>query len=348
MGELQRRALLGLGALGAQQKTAPATPIEWESATLDAAVFEALRTADRAGDRELARDYAAAMEGAYAAAGGLARRLHADGVNAEFAARLHLSRPFVEGVAAWPRVAAAAQRVFVERAAADHDEGADLREVSGGRAVHVLVRLERFAGPPGALAHWLAHELAHVDDVVDPAFGAAPGFAWPGRTPGEQHRQRDRYRALWCFSIDARLEPRGLARTDARARRAFVAEAFRDVPPRVLDAVTATLSARAPTHAELLDAAVDPCALAAIAGVRLTPEERRELAEAKRPATCTLCAFPTTGWSRPADWTPAMVLMVRTRKPRWSPADGACEQCRECYESRAGAIAAAANPGGAR
>ena len=82
---LSRRALLALAVPPSDGKPAAGlrrAAVDWEAAALDAAVFAALRAAARAGDTLIHMQYAAAMEDAYGAGTALARRLHADTVNA--------------------------------------------------------------------------------------------------------------------------------------------------------------------------------------------------------------------------------------------------------------------------
>jgi hypothetical protein len=311
----------------------PAAPsIRWEPELLARVVADELERRSRAGQGARAWRYHQAAEPLYAL--GLEERAQAffelDLATAE---ELALDRPLAEAIAraGWP--AGAVAEVLLSPAAKPAEMGADLEPRPKEARVILRVGPSLFAEGRG-LAQFLAHELCHIADLLDPGFGYTGDRRLRGAATSEI-TIRDRYRALWCASIDARLH---------RARRApakllderitAVLDAFR------LDAgdtasIRSWLERAAPSHARLLAIAVRPPELAVEC-----PEVRAMRIVADR-TTCPLCTFPEYPACRDGRELPAAVqAAVRIDAPSWSPADGLCSRCTEIYSQ------AVSQPGG--
>lgn len=174
-------------------------------------------------------------------------------------------------------------------------------------AVLLRLRVERFERVD-ALQRYLRHELGHVADQLDPAFGYADVDVDPP--------VRERFALLWSVRVDARAEAAGreplrdaaawLKRVQASWPWADVRRSFEDLR-----------SAPAVTHADLLAWASEP----------------RRFVGGGGAARCPLCRFPTLVWGRLGDEVAALIAAAF---PSWSRADGACGQCVEGYEVKAG------------
>jgi len=154
--------------------------------------------------------------------------------------------------AGWP---AGAVAEVVVTPATGRGEGADLRPRAGAGAV-VLLALEPARLGTRALAPFLRHELMHISDLLDPEFGY-DGDRRLGDGVGTEVRVRERYHALWCASIDARLATAG--RADPALAEASASRAVRTLglEPGDLPAAQSWLAER-PTHSRLRACAESP------------------------------------------------------------------------------------------
>lgn len=181
---------------------------------------------------------------------------------------------------------------------ASGDEGAFLAANRG--AVLVRLRPERFERID-ALQRYLRHELGHVADQLDPAFGYADVDVDPP--------VRERFALLWSVRVDARAgEP--LRDPDEWLKRVQAAWPWADVRRSFQDV-------RDATHAQLLAWAREPHTFVGGGGA----------------GRCPLCRFPTLVWGRIGD---EVAALIAADFASWSRDEGACGQCAEGYEIKAG------------
>lgn len=206
------------------------------------------------------------------------------------------------------------------------EEGADLYvNPDGARTGIVTLLPARFAGGLAA-ALWLApllhHELHHIEDMLDPAFGYAPGFNVSHASGSSQRLLRDRYRLLWAITIDGRLTARKLATVASREQReAEFAKAFDFLPSgRRQQFFNELWNNPAPRHEQLASLAGDP------AGVK-------SVHQATPGALCPLCGFPTFHWADAAALGDRLRGLIEAERPAWTPEQGVCKRCVEVLEA---------------
>lgn len=237
-----------------------------------------------------------------------------------------------------------ASEVLIALAAASHEEGADLSLENANGSGHAVKRVgirlqaDRFFDAK-ALRRYLRHELLHVVDLLDPGFGYEGEIRLAVVSPAEENIIRNRYRLLWCLSIDARLESAGgepLADRDSH-RKEFDAH-YRKFAPTLRDAIFERLWRPEPlSHLLLLKMATGSDAL-----LRIGSEAGRTGSETLRPAPlpgspCPLCRFPSYHFVE--DHTileRTLVTEIQQEFPDWRVDDGLCERCLEGYTLRVG------------
>jgi hypothetical protein len=183
--------------------------------------------------------------------------------------RLDLGRPLGQALDEQPSIRAGAQSCLLVRAAAQHDEGADLhvdpleRDARAGAAGRTLLgrpRPEAFCFPERLLV-FLRHELQHVADMLDAGFGYEPTLPAAGPDPAQQRLLLGRYAVLWDITVDGRLERRGQAAQGVKAiRRREFERAFPTLGERGTPLFERLYSGEPPPHADLLAIARDPLA----------------------------------------------------------------------------------------
>ncbi|NUQ72539.1 MAG: hypothetical protein HUU21_03210 [Polyangiaceae bacterium] len=208
--------------------------------------------------------------------------------------------------------------VLIGPAAVAREEGADLTPHQRTRVV-MRLRPSRF-GDRENLAAFLAHELGHISDLIAPEFGYSGDRLVPTAGSSE-HLVRDRYRAMWCASIDLRRKRIPAPVREERVRA--VLKAF-GIDDRDAASVGRWLSDPIP-HATLLSCAENPRHLAEVCpGLRGRPDAAR--------TRCPICKLPAFPACPPADdLHQAVQSAIRADVPGWSPSDGTCQRCREIY-----------------
>jgi hypothetical protein len=302
---------------------APAPPdalVDYEPRLVEAAVLAALRgrpeepTFRAECDLAYALDDPDLRESAF-------RVLHAD-----WFARLGLAEVVLTSLDAEPTVRRGVDRCLATLARTRRDEGAELFVAAAnaeGRARRTLVlslHPETFADS-GGLRALLARELLHVADMLDPAFGYAPGDPAALSLPPALFRAR--YAVLWRAAVDGRLVRRRRLQPSVRGARlreftttfsmlgSGVGAAFE----RVFDGTV--------THADLVRLALHP-----------------SVGEGRPPGPhtgerCPLCACPTYDFEPEPERLPeALRARIRASFPAWSPAAGLCWQCADLYGAR--------------
>jgi hypothetical protein len=317
--------------------------IQYDPLLTETVVLQEITRRQDAGDPALFREYHVAADPLY--------HRRPDARDAAFE-RLHdqffIMLGFAESVQRplrdFPRIGEQASELLVALAASSAEEGADLSLGEANesgllvRRVGIRLRADRFLDPAG-LHRYLRHELLHVVDLLDPNFGYKGEIRLAVASPAEENIIRNRYRLLWCLSIDARLESAGgepLADRDSH-RRDFDAQ-YRKFSPTLREAIFVRLWRPEPlSHSLLLQMATGSQAL-----LRLAGDGGQTGSETPRPAPlpgspCPLCRFPSYHFVE--DHTildRALVTEIQQDFPHWRIDDGLCERCLEGYALRVG------------
>lgn len=233
--------------------------------------------------------------------------------------RLGLDRPLHSALAEAPDLVRRTRGCLVARAASTKEEAADLVGDSGPAPAlpTLLVRLRpESLLEAGGLVPFLRHELAHVADMLEPAFGYERSLPASDGGPSYELLLRDRYRAVWCTTIEGRLFRRGLAGARGSRLREF-ARAFPMLGEGTEQVFARWFDEPHPTHPAIVDFVLNPPEGGAGAG------------------RCPVCRLPTrTLDARPERLTPAAVREIQARHPSWRTAQGICPQCAELFLAR--------------
>jgi len=260
-------------------------------------------------------------------------------LHAAYFERLGLTTPFESVLREFPVFEAHVRAIYVAQVIAASDESVDLTPPRGANAqrdIGVRVRAERMLDAP-QLEIYLRHEWMHLSDLLDPGFRALERTAWNARSAAEERLLRERYRVLWCATIDGRLERLGKPTGEPKpARRAEFDRLFRRLPVETRSGAFDRLwDGDRPSHLDLMALAESLTTLRRFAetGVVLpASDETEEVPEPVEGAPCPLCRFSTFRWVMPTESDSAIVERIRADFPRWHPQEGVCERCYERYE----------------
>lgn len=282
-----------------------------EPGLVEALVAAELQHAERSGDRATLHAYREFVEPLY-------ERLAPDEREHAFA-RVHLvwfeQRGWREWFAArWAELSeldARATGLLLLAAPRKHDEGAVLGRDGTGICLRLMPT--RFTNRP-RLAAFVRHELLHAWDMLDPAFGYR---IEPQETFTAANQVAERYHALWCAYVDARLTRRELeplAELDAHQRDLM--QVFPSLSAEQFAELLQVFKTNALTHRDLYERA---------------RQAQGERTITPRPgARCPLCHFPTFDWAK--DIAPQVAQVIHTDFPSWDVSLGACARCVERYE----------------
>jgi hypothetical protein len=253
----------------------------------------------------------------YAVADADEREARFEELHGRWFTRLGLDRPLHTALGERPEITLAVAACRVGRAPSRREETADLLGAPGEPPTLLVGLRPESLSDPG-LVHHLRHELGHVADMLDPAFGYERSL--PG-TPGGaafENLLRERYRAVWCASLDGRAARRGHAAGGALAkRRAEFARAFPMLGPEADEALQLWFAEPRPTHAAIVAFILSPGGAAMGAG------------------RCPVCQLPTHALDPcPERLTDAARRALETDFPDWEAAQGLCVQCADLYLAR--------------
>lgn len=317
--------------------------IQYDPLLTEAVILQEIARRQEVGDPALFREYHVAADPLYHrrpdAREAAFQRLHA-----QFFTRLGFAEILQTELREFPRIEAQTSEVVVALAAGSHEEGSDLSlgeaNGSGHPAKRVGIRLQadRFLDS-GALRRYLRHEFLHVVDLLDPDFGYEGEVRLAVASPAEENIIRNRYRLLWCLSIDARLEYAGsepLASRDRR-RREFDAQ-YQKFAPAVREAIFERLWRPGPLpHRVLLQMATGSEALLCLAG---DAGQTRSQTPRRAPlpgSPCPLCRFPSYHFVEDNYLLDrALVAEIQKDFPSFTVDDNLCERCLEVYALQAG------------
>lgn len=279
--------------------TFEAMSIQYDPLLTEAVTLQEIARQQELGDPALFREYHVAADPLYhrrpEAREAAFQRLHS-----EFFTRLGFAEILQAELREFPAIETQALEVVVALAAGSHEEGSDLSLAEANDRSHpakrVGIRLQanRFLDP-GALRRYLRHEFLHVVDLLDPDFGYEGEIRLAVGSPAEENIVRNRYRLLWCLSIDARLAFAGkepLADRDSR-RQEFDAQ-YRKFAPTVREAIFEELWQPQPlSHRTLLQMATGSEALLRLAGDADQTRSESPLRAPLPGSPCSLCRFPS-------------------------------------------------------
>lgn len=251
-------------------------------------------------------------------------------------AKLGFAESLQTGLRAFPEIEAQVAELLVALAGAAAEEGADLSPEQGNGSGHAITRVGIRLQPHrfldlAALQRYLQHELLHVVDLLNPEFG------YERETVG--NIVRNRYRLLWCLSIDARLETAGrepLADKPMHWRQ-FDAQ-YGKFAPEVRETIFERLWRPEPvTHPFLLQMAMDSEGL-----LRLVGDAGQKGEGSPRPtllpgSPCPLCRFPSYHFVEHHSLLDAtLTAAIQQDFPDWTSDKGLCARCLEAYTLRTG------------
>lgn len=303
--------------------SSPDTPLHLEPGLVDQLLVRVRHTPTLLPDAGALQAFDATLDHIYRSASGGDRRRALDREGAQLVAHLGVTERVARVLRDYAPVQARLARVILS-AAAPGDQRVDVHGPDASGSLSLVIRLEVEVWlDAGRMDRTLRHELEHAHDMLDPAFGYDPAAGWPGSTHGQRQQARQRFTAVWCCTVDARLARAG--REPTATRDTYAAELTRlisDAAACDRTALIEELSAeRRWTHRELLDCA----------GRRY-----RGVVAGRGPSggPCPLCGFPSTDWSDPLTLPGVIVQGIQDDFPGWKPEEGSCLRCRECYESR--------------
>lgn len=255
-------------------------------------------------------------------------------LHSQFFATLGFSDTLHLEFRAFPEIEAQVAEILVALAAASAEEGADLslgQDNGATKRVGIRLQPDRFLDLP-ALQRYLRHELLHIVDLLNPTFG------YEGDTVGN-NIIRDRYRLLWCLSIDARLEATGgEPLTDQQTHRRQFDAQYGKFAPAVRHAIFERLWRPEPvSHACLRQMAMDSEGLLRLAGEAGQQEEGRPRPPLLPGSPCPLCRFPSYHFvDNHSLLDSTLTAEIQQDFPDWTGDDGLCERCMEAYTLRTG------------
>lgn len=283
------------------------TAIRLEPELVEAVVLAELEQSETAGDGSLSREYHQLADPLYERVPPEERERAFDRINMNYFERLGFLGLLSTTWGEFPDLDSSARGLLVLTARGKHEEGAVIGK--DGESVCLRILPFRFSNRRRLIA-FLRHELLHAADMLNPA--------WGYRLGSHSDREAERYRALWCASVDSRLALRGWdPLLSSQAHREDLDERFDSLPEARRTALFDAVRNGEPlTFPEMIAITQEAEALSPRLG--------------RRPgARCPLCAFPTHSWA--ADIEPVVAERIRSDFPDWQLKDGLCGRCAERY-----------------
>ena len=286
----------------------------FEPALMEAVILAEIEQFERRGDQRLTRAYHRTADPLYETTAPDQLNAAFDELHADFFNQLGFARLVAATFNEFPELQKRAPSLLVLAARSKSEEGAVIGR--DGHSVCLRLLTGRFADH-NRLGAFIRHELLHAADMLDDAFGYRVEYS---ESIGAANLLADRYRALWCAHVDARLIRRGLKPLADRETH------YRDFDARFN---RATEQARAAAFAQLWQA--DRLTHAQITAIARQPDlqdDRHHTANVPG-APCPLCRFPTHRWA--TEIPPGVAAAIRADFPHWQIEEGACERCVEVY-----------------
>ena len=140
--------------------------------------------------------------------------------------RLGLRELFENVIAEFPIVANSGAEIFIKRVWMAREEGSQLYK-DGFEATVMLALQPARVMECGFLQSFLRHELLHISDMLDTRFQYSPHAVLGGDSEITDNLIRDRFRLLWNWFVDGRLQRRGYTLAQSlEKQRAMLDKAF--------------------------------------------------------------------------------------------------------------------------
>jgi len=232
--------------------------------------------------------------------------------------QLSLHQPFQFAIHQFPLLRTSNVLIFIKKVCTQKEEESELYGQQEDKTVYVGLQAMRVLDDT-FLNSFLCHEMMHISDMLDSHFQYSPHPNLGGRSEVEDNFIKDRFRVLWNFYVDVRLEKMGLStllprdhhqRNFNRAFPLWGGEQKEKVLHRILKEDRLT-------QAELLHFAND---------------QRAQKTFEEGGRRCPLCDFIC--YERVKDWSGEGALVIRAIQkdhPNWLPSSGVCLQCFEMY-----------------
>ncbi|MBI3990329.1 MAG: hypothetical protein HY347_12020 [candidate division NC10 bacterium] len=308
--------------------------IQYDPALMEEVISLAVKRGEERGDLRLFQEYHTLADALYERFSSERREEAFLKLHRTLFQKWGFSEPIARALEEFPEVGGLVREIFVARALAKKEEGADLSQ--DRRSVGIKVRSERFLEAKG-LRRFLRHELQHIADMLDPTFDSIPQEILAS-SPMEENLIKDRYRALWAISVDGRLSKGGketIASKEERWRE-FEALYWKIPSPQRLAIFDHLWEGKFLTHREILAMAKDPAVLLQRAGAA-TDNECPPKKVLLPGSPCPLCCFPTYLWVEEFD--EVVIEQIKRDFPGWGPEEAACGRCVEVYSLSAQPLA---------
>ncbi len=172
------------------------------------------------------------------------------------------------------------------------------------------------------------HELMHIHDMLDENFGYK--LILPALPPLEKTLVINKYRIIWDIYIDTRILRNGQNTIrDKDAHYKDFDSTYLKIPKLERKQIFEGLwEIETLTHDEILELSRDVNKL-----ISKFTSHKEKIFLPGNP--CPLCKFPTYDWmTNLEDRTDEeVILIIQKEFPNWTPNDGACERCIECYHT---------------
>lgn len=302
--------------------------IHYDPLLAEAVVLMEIKRREEAGDLQPLRAYRTLADPIYERIPLEAREAGFEKVHREFFLQLGFGEALPKALGEFPGLEGGLEEVFIGKAVAEQEEGADLGH--DRTRIGIKVRPERFGDSQG-LRRYLRDELQHLADVLDPAFGYVREER-VASSPAEENLIRERYRLLWAVCIDGRFARQGKETIATKEDRLRDFETLYPGFPRPQRLVIfeSLFGAERLTHAEILAMAKDPNTLLERVGEVSPGGLPQSVLLPGSP--CPLCRFPTYAWREAFE--EAVIGLIKSDFPNWQPQEGACERCAEVYSIR--------------
>lgn len=283
------------------------TAIRLEPELVEAVITAELEQNETVGDGGLSREFHSLANPLYERVPPEERERAFDRIYMQYFERLGFLGLLSATWAEFPDLDLSARGLLVLKAKGKHEEGAVIGK--DGESVCLRILPYRFSNRRRLIA-FLRHELLHAADMLNPAWGYHLG--------SHSDREADRYRALWCASIDSRLALRGQEPLLSRqAHSGDLDKQFGSLPEA--------------KRAVLFDAVwkAEPLTSPEIMAITSEAEALSPRLGRRPGARCPLCGFPTHSWATGIE--PAVAAVIRMDFPDWQLEDGSCGRCVERY-----------------
>jgi hypothetical protein len=315
--------------------------VEYDPGLIQEVVLKEIERREKDGDSNLFREYHKAADPIYEEYPIESRETQFGKLHERIFLELGFGETVNKTLDEFPELKEKADAVIVGKSFTKHDERADLS--TDLKTIGIKIRTELFFDQRD-LQKLLRHELMHVSDLLDKEYEYKYSERLDVSFPAEENIVRERYRILWDIYIDSRLIRSGRETVSDKDGRCREFEAlYQKIPHSNRTTIFERFwKLKKLTHNQILELAFDTGRLlqrfGAIAGIDEDPEIGISGNSIQHPGSlCPLCRFPTFTWKHDINVLDEDVIkLIKKDYPHWETVKGACEQCIEGYEVRAG------------